>query len=70
MVSKQTQELVDIVKGMTEEHAKKALASIFLAIESEGYGGKSKEDVYRKIEDIYRNEIVGPSIYKDNPAKQ
>ncbi|MEK6993463.1 hypothetical protein NST08_24655 [Paenibacillus sp. FSL K6-1566] len=62
-MDKMTQEMVDIVKAMPESHARKTLARIFAHIQNIGYGGKTKEDAFNAIQEIYKEEVAYPSVF-------
>ncbi|MDP9676400.1 hypothetical protein J2W97_002395 [Paenibacillus jamilae] len=66
MVDKMTQDMVNMVKGMSETHAKETLASMFAIIQNEGHGGRTKEQTYKAIVDVYRKEIAAPTIFRQN----
>lgn len=60
-------DLIEMIREMSEKEAKTLLAEVFLELESIGYGGKTKQQAYDNIYEIYRGQIVGKMIFGNKP---
>ncbi|WP_127488932.1 hypothetical protein [Paenibacillus ehimensis] len=62
-MSRSTDEIVKIIKEMPENEVRKTLAKIFVSIANIGYGGRTKEQTFEEIKEMYAHTVVYPQIF-------
>lgn len=56
-------QIIEMVKSMEEKEAKKLLATIFLKLERINNYDFPKEKAFEEIRELYREEVVGRTIF-------